>query len=304
MTVDQTVQQARSLMDKGNFDEAKSLLKKAAQQAPLREDIKRLLEKAIAGVPSNSPAEPEEGAGALDQKVASRPTRRKKSRSSARWILTFLLIAVLFLAAMAGIGFFFANEGRIPHPFRAEPTPTPDPQTIARQNLLDTARQLAARGEMSAAIETMQQVLETNPPNPQQYQSTLAEWYLQAGKKAYQASRYQPALDLLEKGLEIQPDSPDLLAWAGYACYRIGRTGPRDGRQEKLTAATKLLKRAIEANPDNLQTYEILAQSYIALGDKVRGSQYYQEIIRLAPDSPEAREARETLETMGVRVPR
>lgn len=90
-----------------------------------------------------------------------------------------------------------------------------------------------------------------------------ANWvhYLQLGGALERAGRWQAALPLLRKAVELAPDEPVALNYLGYA---------QADRGENLTEAVTLLERANRLRPDDPAITDSLGWAYFRTGDLAR----------------------------------
>ena len=161
------------------------------------------------------------------------------------------------------------------------------------------------RGYLDQAAASFQQVIAAKPQEPEAYYN-LGTLYLRKNVLP-DARRY------LEQTVKLQPDYPE--AWnnlgmiaaqqgsdeGGYpqlptvACrsdlamsLRLLNLGNFYRRQEAMEEAEKLLRRALELEPDNPETNYSLGMLYARQDQLPRASTFLEKAVNLRPDYPDA----------------
>jgi len=325
MNADQLVQQALEALKAEDYPRAKALLKKAASVAPLRSDIRELMVYAIERhQPENNfePASPPEPEPPRPRRTApSRPipTRRQAAPKSS-WILWLVGVLILLgvLAGLAVAGYFLlirppdtvGDEEETIASREDSGTPARENGTVPpavrenRERLYQLAHRYAQEENYRQAIETMEALIEKDPPEADAYRQELAKWYFAVAMTQYDLREYAAATEDFQHATKLHGTSTEYHFWLGQTYYLKGRNESGSQKKQALNAARESLEEAIRIDPENLKAYDILAKTQIALGSKIQGVECFQEIIRRAPpESFEARRARENLRNMGAPAP-
>ncbi len=103
---------------------------------------------------------------------------------------------------------------------------------------------------------------------------------------ADQTSRYQEALELIERAIAISPDDPAIIDSLGWALYKVGR----------YEEALQNMRRAFAAFPDD-EVASHLGEVLWALGRKEEAMQVWQDALETEPDSLLIKEAMARLQS-------
>ena len=312
MGVERLVEQAVERLNGGDVAGAKTLLRKAATLAPLRTDIRDLLQQCMEMQPSaprmKIPARTE-----IPRQASLQVVHRRRSHF---WLWVglgaFLLLLLLIGGGAVALYYYWplvpSLVSRVPGAKVQEegrPTPAPTPTPSAGSEDLERAREraasLAGQGSYQDAIKTLESVLEREPQGREACGKDLARWHFELGKEDSRASRHSAAIGHLSRSAELDGTSAEYRFWLGLTYFRKGRTGTGSQKTRDLNAAREALSKAVDLDPGNLDALEQLAKTHIALGNKVEAGDCYNDIIDRAPDSIQARTAREDLRNMGMR---
>lgn len=299
--VEKLLAQARAQLEAQEMAEAKKTLKVAAALAPLRQDIRDLLDDCVQsetdGVAESLHDHP---------RVKSVGARKRGSRKTVFSLALGLLILVLIGGGLAMAWRY--RDVLLPDDIaspKATPTPKPTPEkpslSDSQRTLSDNAYAAAKKGDWDLAITKMEALLSSNPPEKENYRPDLSQWLRNKGRQQYEERAYHQALETFKRALDYQPGHPETLYWLGQSHYILGRLARGRDRKEALSEALEYFLESKEKDPNNLTLYGSLAKTHIALGDKIQGREAYQEIIRLAPESEEAEAARRNIRNMGMR---
>ena len=150
----------------------------------------------------------------------------------------------------------------------ALPTPTAEVQ-----QLLDSAKQHHAAGDLAKAVEFYGKILSIDPKQP-------TALYL-AGVAFLQNGQYAKAIELFQNSLSVFPDNPDANNNLGVALNATGNAA----------AAEKHYRRAIALKPDYAAAYKNLG-ALLASNDKLdAGLECYRKSVVLLPQSSEGHKA-------------
>jgi len=123
-------------------------------------------------------------------------------------------------------------------------------------------------GRSAESAELYQQLLEIEPRNLIAI-NNLA-WIMSEDK-----AQYQQALDLAQKGLELNPNYIDLIETRGVVYYRLG----------ELNKAVQDLTKCVELYPDTVPQSVVarfhLARTFAELGKKDKALRYLNQALEL-----------------------
>jgi arylsulfatase A-like enzyme len=146
------------------------------------------------------------------------------------------------LEELAALGYATGGSGgetELPHPLAETGRPSPV-DSRPEQELIDRASALAQTGGQAEAIRIYRQILADNPANPTALQELS---FLLLG-----AARYQEAISVLKRRLEIPPERGITHAKLGSCYEAVGR----------LEEAIVHLRRAVELAPNHVRMHEHL----------------------------------------------
>jgi tetratricopeptide (TPR) repeat protein len=134
----------------------------------------------------------------------------------------------------------------------------------------------------------------------------------QQATAAYRAGRLKDALQVCRQLLKLQPDRPDVLAFAGMIALEMGEVAeaadlyrkavqrrPDFGeawynlgnalmRLERVEEAATAYRRAAELKPDLVPAHNNLGNALHALSRFEEAAEAYRRVLRLTPEAPEA----------------
>jgi tetratricopeptide (TPR) repeat protein len=312
MNVERLVEQAVERLNSGDVEGAKTLLRKAATLAPLRTDIRDLLQQCMEMEPSaprmKIPARTE-----VPRQASLQVFSRRRSHF---WLWVglgaFLLLLLVIGGGAVALYYYWplvpslvsrVSGAKVQEEGRPTPSPTATPSAGSEdlERAREKAGSLAGQGSYQEAIKTLESALEREPQGREVCNKDLAKWHFELGKEDSRASRHSAAIGHLSRSVELEGTSAEYHFWLGLTYFRKGRTGTGSQKTRDLNAARKALSKAVDMAPDNLDALEQLAKTHIALGNKIEARDCYNDIINLAPDSIQARSAREDLRNMGMR---
>lgn len=135
------------------------------------------------------------------------------------------------------------------------------------------------------ALDYMQRALALNPDNPSALNYVGYTW-------AEKGENLEQAEAMILHALELRPDDgfiTDSLGWVYYVRARalLEEGGNVPESQELLRQAARQLERAVELTGGDPVVAEHLGDVYLALNDKRRALEMYDEAIRMEPRSEE-----------------
>src|SRR5579862_4628277 len=133
----------------------------------------------------------------------------------------------------------------VPLAGRALPPQGNDEVTPEVQNLYAEAKAARQRGDSATAIDKYNQILKLAPH--------LAAAYNNLGMLYFDGHDYQRAVEVLQRGLELNANMPGATAMLGMSYFQIGRNDK----------AQPLLESALRANPKDDQVEMVLVHVLI-----------------------------------------
>jgi len=137
------------------------------------------------------------------------------------------------------------------------------------QELYAQARSAQAAGNLSEAAARYEEILKIAP--------RLAAAYNNLGSIYVQQREFRKAVDVLQKGLEINRDMPSASALLGIALYEMG----------DYSKAKPPLEAAARANPNDWRAALYLANDLIHLGQLEKAAEQLQALSRKEPKNQE-----------------
>ena len=151
--------------------------------------------------------------------------------------------------------------------------------------LAKRAKALAQGGSYDEAIARYKDALEVWP--------LLTQVWAELGRLYLQTHDYNKAQISLEKAVENDPGSPDILNDLAVAALYLGQTDK----------AIKLLDTVIEISPQFASAYFNVALCHLSKGDKKGAREYFDRFLRLKPDDPRALREKAYLDAIDHRYP-
>ena len=176
-----------------------------------------------------------------------------------------------------------------------------DEVTPEVQNLYAEAKAARQRGDSATAIDKYNQILKLAPH--------LAAAYNNLGMLYFDGHDYQRAVEVLQRGLELNANMPGATAMLGMSYFQIGRNdkaqpllesalraNPKDDQvemvlvhvlinQQKLQEASLKLNDFVARNPKSQEAWYLLGKSYLQLSEDA-----LKKIDEIDPDSVVAHE--------------
>ena len=189
----------------------------------------------------------------------------------------------------------------VPLAGRALPPQGNDEVTPEVQNLYAEAKAARQRGDSATAIDKYNQILKLAPH--------LAAAYNNLGMLYFDGHDYQRAVEVLQRGLELNANMPGATAMLGMSYFQIGRNdkaqpllesalraNPKDDQVEmvlihvlinaqRLQEASLKLNDFVARNPKNQEAWYLLGKSYLQLSEDA-----LKKIDEIDPDSVVAHE--------------
>jgi len=109
-------------------------------------------------------------------------------------------------------------------------------------------------------------------------------YYFEKGGEAFQKGNYDEAIELYQKGLEINPKSAVGYNLLGMAYrFKFNQTGNKDWKDKEIEA----FKKSIELDPNFVAALVNLGATLYYQGDKKEAARYFKKAIEIYPDHPE-----------------
>ncbi len=105
-----------------------------------------------------------------------------------------------------------------------------------------------------------------------------ADVYIQLGRYALQAEKYDDAIDYWQQARKIDPQTPFVLQNIGNALLNLGRTED----------AIRILEQEVEIAPLASETHFLLGEAYFQLRDFTQAKRRYQRAVELEPNHTKA----------------
>jgi tetratricopeptide (TPR) repeat protein len=114
-----------------------------------------------------------------------------------------------------------------------------------------------------------------------------AQYFFNEGAKQLEKGEYLSAIDLYQKGLEIDPQSEVGFNLVGMACrLQYNKTGDVLWRHKEIIS----FNQALEINPDYVPALVNLGATYYYSGEKTKAVSYFKHALKVYPQHPEAEE--------------
>ena len=231
-------------------------------------------------------------------------------------LLTFVAIAIVVAGGAAALFLMkpgllkFAQWG-IPastespeNGISPDPTATSAPSMDRLAEALAAATSLVSRNAYEEAVQTIKSAIEALPEEKESLSKRLGEIYFAWGKDLYRESRLDPSVEKLKLAAEAYPENSQIHYWLGEAYFLKARSSEKRtlrSREGDFAEAEKALKEAIRLDENMLKSYYTLGKTFAAREQFNKAAEYYNEVIRRAPESEEAEKARRDLRMMDLR---
>ena len=319
MDADTLVKRAQKAIREGEYEFAKECLKQAATLAPLRGDIREMLEFVLQQKPGAREKARPRGLFQTERERAPQPAPSPLRRRRPSWVSFAVTTILIVLVGAGGVtGFlvwkpqlvkFAARVGGEETPSTATATASPTTSTppgapVGPQtgDALAAADALAAQSQFEEAVRTLSDALRGASENRPALEKRLAQLRFTWGKELVARSQFDQALANLENAARVDDQNANVYYWLGQAHLLKGKRQPKSSLAAKdYREAERALRECIRLDPSMLEAYYTLARTYSAAGEPDQAATYYKEVIRRAPDSTEANRARDDLKMMDLR---
>ncbi|MBN2619556.1 tetratricopeptide repeat protein [candidate division WOR-3 bacterium] len=116
-----------------------------------------------------------------------------------------------------------------------------------------------------------------------------AQSFFNEGAKQLEKGEYIQAIELYQKGLDIDPKSAIGYNLVGMACrMQFNKTGDALWRHKEIIS----FNQALEIDPDYVPALINLGATYYYSGEKNKAVPYFKHALEVYPEHPEAREIR------------
>lgn len=185
---------------------------------------------------------------------------RKHRKDNTHWIILGVLFIVFSAVVYISTRSQYTREPE-PEPIRISPPPAPNLQIGTEEKQL------------------LEQ-LEKNPDNPE-YLTRLGDLY-------FESNRYEPAIQMYKKALNLAPEDPDTYNDLGLALHYSG----------KPDIAIETLRKGTEVMPSYQRVWLSLGFVLLSNGRTEEAREALEKAYDIAPDTPMGREAQGMLERM------
>jgi tetratricopeptide (TPR) repeat protein len=316
MDADTLVTKAEQAIQNGDYELAKEYLKEAAGLAPLRTDVRDMLEFVLQQKPTTKRKARSRGLFQTERERAAGPFAASEPRRRSSWVtpvITFILVALVVGGGVAAFLVWRPQLVRFSQGGSTEDSTTtstavtevPSPAGTPSQpgaELPASVESLVTQSKYEEAIQLLKKTLDGNPDNRETLTKRLAELQFSWGKELFGQSKLDEAVKNLQSAAEVDQRNPNVYFWLGQSYLLKGKRQQKTGLAAKdYQKAEQALKESVRLDPEMLQSYCALARTYSALAQPDKAAKYYNEVIRKSPDSAEAERARNDLRMMDLR---
>ena len=184
------------------------------------------------------------------------------------------------------------------------PAATSVPSVDRLAEALASATSLVSRNAYEEAAQIIKSAMEALPEEKENLSKRLGEIYFAWGKDLYRETRLDDAVAKLKLAVEAYPENSQIHYWLGEAYFLKARSSEKRtlrSREGDFAEAEKALKEAIRLDENMLKGYYTLGKTFAAREQFNKAAEYYNEVIRRAPESEEAERARRDLRMMDLR---
>lgn len=119
-----------------------------------------------------------------------------------------------------------------------------------------------------------------------------AQYFFNEGAKQLEKGEYISAIDLYQKGLDIDPKSEVGYNLVGMACrLQYNKTGDVLWRHKEIIS----FNQALEINPDYVPALINLGATYYYSGEKNKAVPYFKHALEVYPQHPEVEEIKKMI---------
>lgn len=322
MDTETLIKKAKQSIKLGDYKAARQYLKQAASLAPMRTDIREMLEFTIQQRPLHTSSGPQRRGLFQSQgdRSGAPPMSAAPGRSGSLIGKIIGILLTIFVTAGCVTAFFLLRPRLITSntisggggtesattatavtaPTSSTPAPpTPEP---TQPDAAATADSLMSQGKYNDAVQTLKTAIESTPSNKDVLTRKLTDIQFTWGKElvigAKSEANYDQAIKTLQEVVEIQSTNAEAYYWLGQAHLGKDRLTPS---KKDLKAAEKDLLKSVEIDPNFLKAYEPLGRVYSKQDKLSEAAKYWKEVIKRAPDSTEAARAKEQMRIMDLK---
>ena len=139
-------------------------------------------------------------------------------------------------------------------------------------------------------ISDAEKALEKDPKDPEKIKDLAALYYT--------AGRYDEAIQVLQRGLEVAPKDEEIPALMGQIYAEQARAEKGEKQKELFKKAGDAFAAAAEAEPDNAEAYLLAGQAYDQAGQPADAIEYYNGYLDLEPKGENAKKVKDRISAL------
>ena len=139
-------------------------------------------------------------------------------------------------------------------------------------------------------IAEAEKALEKDPKDPEKIKD-LAVLY-------YTAGRYDDAIQVLQRGREVDPKDEEIPALMGQIYSQQAQAEKGEKQKELLKKAGDAFAASAEAEPDNAEAYLLAGQAYDQAGQPADAIEYYNGYLDLEPKGENAEKVKDRISAL------
>jgi len=291
------IQEGVDFLNNEKYPEAFDSFSRALNIAPLREDIRILLHKALEGKTAQEGTRSE-----MELRIYEPGFRSFISSKMFKFLIyTTVISCVIIGFVWAGYYVYYRYFSSVTV---SEPTTVSNPET-EKSNQADTLYSQSIDAlkisDYNRAIDLLEQALTLNPTNPK-FQRKLASTLSQKGYQLYNKDDFLGAIELFKKSVEYEPNNPEYFRNLGWSYLELGTRKKNRGEsyESYFKDAESAHQKAIQIDPDFAGAYYGLGYVYVRQNKINDAIINYRKAISTQPDSEWASKSQKVLKSLGV----
>ena len=139
-------------------------------------------------------------------------------------------------------------------------------------------------------IAAAEKDLEKDPKDPEKIKNLAALYYT--------AGRYDDAIQVLQRGLEVAPEDEEIPALIGQIYSQQAQAAQGEKQKELLKKAGDAFAVAAETEPDDADAYLLAGQAYDQAGQPADAIEYYNGYLDLEPKGENAEKVEDRISAL------
>ena len=139
-------------------------------------------------------------------------------------------------------------------------------------------------------IAAAEKDLEKDPKDPEKIKNLAALYYT--------AGRYDDAIQVLQRGLEVAPEDEEIPALIGQIYSQQAQAAQGEKQKELLKKAGDAFAVAAETEPDDADAYLLAGQAYDQAGKPADAIEYYNGYLDLEPKGENAEKVEDRISAL------